>query len=181
MRRQETAGAREVSEIEVRQYYDNHPELFVHERSVWAEELLLASRAEAHQAVRLIEEGADFAELASRSLRPEAAQRSARHHYHPHESALYPHLLPALMEAEARVLTGPVEVEGGWSVFRVAHFDEGGLEPFERAARRARALLVRKRQQEVFRAFLQSLREGYRDRVQVYEERLDEALPDRVM
>ncbi len=181
MRRQETAGALEVSEIEVRQYYDNHPELFVHERSLWAEELLLASRAEAHQALRLIEEGADFAELASRSLRPEAAQRRARHHYHPHESALYPRLLPALMEAEAKVLTGPVEVEGGWSVFRVAHFDEGGLEPFEHAARRARALLVRRRQQEAFSAFLQSLREDYRDRVQVYEERLDEALPDRVM
>ncbi len=181
LRRQETAGTREVSEIEVRQYYDDHPELFVHERSVWAEELLLASQAEAHQALRLIEEGADFAELASRSLRPEAAQRGARHHYHPHESALYPRLLPALMEAEAGALTGPAEVEGGWSIFRVAHFDEGGLEPFERAARRARALLVRKRQQEVFRAFLQSLRESYGDRVQIYAERLDEALPDQVM
>lgn len=181
LRRQETEGTLEASRIEVRQYYDDHPELFVHERSVWAEELLLGSRAEAHQVLRLIEEGADFAELASRSLRPEASRRGARHHYHPQEDALYPRLLPALLEADAGVLNGPLEVEGGWSVFRVAHFDKGGLEPFERAARRARALLLRQRQQEAFGAFLNQLRESHGHRVTIYEERLAEALPEQVM
>lgn len=180
LRRQETDIV-DVSEIEARQFYDDYPEQFVHERSVWAEELLLGSEAEAAQVRRLVEEGADLAELASRSLRPEAEKRGARHHYHPMEVALYPRLIPALLVAERAVLMGPLEVDGGWSVFRVAHIDQGGIEPFDTVKRRARALLLRRRQQDAFGAFLVHLRDTHSISVTIHADRLAEALPDEVL
>ncbi len=180
LRRQQTDGV-DVSETEVRQFYDDHPEKFVHERSVWAEELLLATAAEAHRARQQIENGADFAQLVSQSLRAEAEKRGARHHYHPREVALYPRLIPALFEAEPGVLTGPLEVDGGWSLFRLAHLDEGGIEPFDIARRRARALLLRRRQQDALGQFLKQLRGNYSDRVEIHEDLIVEALPDEIL
>lgn len=180
LRRQETEIV-DVSEIEARQFYDDFPEQFVHERSVWAEELLLATEAEAIEVRRLVEEGADLAELASRSLRPDAEQRGARHHYHPMEVALYPRLIPALLAAERGVLMGPLEVDGGWSVFRIAHIDEGGIEPFDIVKRRARALLLRRRQQEALGAFLQHLRDTHSIAVTIHADHLAQALPDEVL
>ena len=180
LRRQETDVV-DVSDTEVSQFYADHPEKFVHERSVWAEELLLATAAEAQRARRQIEEGADFAEFVSQSLRADAEKRGARHHYHPRDVALYPRLVPALFEAESGVLTGPIEVDGGWSLFRLAHEDEGGIEPFDSARRRARALLLRQRQQDALGSFLRQLRDKYRDRVEIDEDLLIEALPDEVL
>jgi len=180
IRRQETERV-DVSDIEARQFYDDYPEQFVHERSVWAEELLLATEAEAHEARRLIEAGADLAELVSQSLRANAKKKGARHHYHPLEIALYPRLIPALLAAEKGVLNGPLEVDGGWSVFRIAHIDEGGIEPFETVKRRARALLLRRRQQAAFGAFLQHLRDTHSAAVTVHAEHLAMALPDEAL
>ncbi|MDA0335366.1 MAG: peptidyl-prolyl cis-trans isomerase [bacterium] len=180
IRRQETESI-DVSDIEIRQFYDDFPEQFVHERSVWAEELLLGTEAEAHQIRRLVEEGADLAEFVGQSLRADAKKRGARHHYHPLEVALYPRLVPALLAAEKGVLMGPLEVDGGWSVFRVAHVDEGGIEPFDTVQRRARALLLRRRQQSAFGAFLQHLRDTHAAVVTIHAERLQEALPVEVL
>jgi parvulin-like peptidyl-prolyl isomerase len=95
--------------------------------------------------------------------------------------ALYPRLVPALFEAESGVLTGPIEVDGGWSLFRLAQKDEGGIEPFASARRRARALLLRQRQQDALGSFLRQLRVKYRDRVEIHEDLLIEALPDEVL
>ena len=180
LRRQETESV-DVSPIEARQFYDDHPEYFIHERSVWAEELLLASEAEARQVRRLVEEGADFAELVSQSLRAGAEKRSARHHYHPREVGLYPRLVPALLAARQGELMGPLEVDGGWSVFRIAYTDEGGIESFESVQRRARALLLRRRQQDAFGVFLRHLRDVHSAVVVTHAEHLANALPDEVL
>ena len=180
LRRQETDMV-DVSEIEVRQFYDDHPEQFVHERSVWAEELLLATESEARQVHQLIVDGADLAELVSRSLRADAERRSARHHYHPGEVALYPRLVPAMLAAKKGELMGPLEVDGGWSVFRIAYANEGGIEPFDSVQRQARALLLKRRQQSALGAFLQHLRDTHASVVVIHAEHLAKALPDEVL
>ncbi|MBI2504102.1 MAG: peptidyl-prolyl cis-trans isomerase [Candidatus Latescibacteria bacterium] len=170
-----------TSEEEVRHYYDNRPEVFHHEEAVWVEELLLPSAAEAQQAKELIEAGALFAELAERSLRPGTKESRARFHFHPREKDHYPKLVPALLGASRGELVGPLEVEGGYSVFRVVGREPGGLEPYETAQQRARALLEREWEEQELETLVKQLREKYASQVQVQTSHLAEALPDSLL
>jgi parvulin-like peptidyl-prolyl isomerase len=171
----------EPSEEQVRQYYDEHPELFHHERSVWAEELLLADETEAQQVRQKIDTGIPFAALTWQSLRHDAVEEKGLHHYHPREQALYPDLVPALMAAVQGQVEGPVQMAGGYSVFRVLRQEEGGVEPFAVAKKRARGLLRRRLEAEALDSLLTTLRERYASQVSIDEARLADALPDELL
>jgi parvulin-like peptidyl-prolyl isomerase len=181
LRKTALAGRLNVSAEEARQYYDNNPELFYHQEVLWIQELLLPTEAEAAQARARLEGGATFEELAERSLRKGAAEQQARFHFHPQEKVLYPRLVPALMAAEADQLTGPVEVEGGYSVFRLLTREKEQLEPFETAGRRARALVLRQREDREIDALVARLRAEYASQVEIDESNLRRALPDSLL
>ena len=128
-----------------------------------------------------LEGGAKFEELAERSLREGAVQQKARFHFHPQEKAVYPKLVPALMAAQAGQITGPVEAEGGYSVFRLLGREKEQLESFETAGRRARALLLRQRENQGMEDLLTRLRAEYSLQVEIDESELRKALPDELL
>jgi parvulin-like peptidyl-prolyl isomerase len=171
----------EPSEEQVRQYYDEHPELFHHERSVWAEELLLADETKAQQVRQKLNEGTPFAALTEQSLRHDAVEKKGLYHYHPRERALYPDLVPALLVATEGQVEGPMQMSGGYSVFRVLRREEGGVETFDVAKRRARGLLRRRLEADALDNLLATLRERYDSQVSIDEARLRDALPDGLL
>lgn len=170
-----------VTEEDARQYYDANEAVFIHEDAVWIDELLLGSREEAERLLAAIRDGASFAEYAERSLRAGAADSKARHHLHPREGGLYPVLVPAAMGAPVGELVGPLEVRGGWSVFRVVGREKGQMEPWDSARPRARTLVARQREERRFQEAVQQLRAQYSDRVEIFDDRLTEALPDSLL
>ena len=109
----------DISDADVRRYYDSHPEIFSHEPGIWVEELLLPSADEAQEKRALLEGGTPFADLAGESLRSDAIEKANRFHFHPLEKAVYPKLMAAVEDAPEGELVGPVAVEGGFSLFRV--------------------------------------------------------------
>jgi len=170
-----------ISEDEVRQYYDSHPEIFTHEPAVWIEELLLPTESEAREMRRQIEAGVLFADLADSSLRKGARENGGRTHFHPREKALYPRLMPVVMESPPGELVGPLEVEGGYSVFRVLGYEDASIEPYETARRRALALVRWKRENQALGTLMEQLREKFASRIEIYESRLSEAVPDSLV
>ena len=170
-----------VSEEEARQYYDNHPELFHHEASTWVQELLLSTEVEALQVRQQLEAGADFEALAGISLREAAIKNGAQFHFHPREKVIYPRLIPAIMAAAPGELVGPMEVNKGYSVFRVLRRDERKMEPFASAGRRARALVRRQRENQGLEALIKHLRTRYASQIKVDESQLQKALPDDLL
>ena len=170
-----------VSEEEARQYYDTHPEVFVLEPAMWIEELLLPTEEEARQMRSRLEAGESFASLAGHSLRRRGRENEARFHVHSREKALYPKLFPAIAEHTGRELVGPIEVRGGYSVFRPLGYQEGGIEPYEAVRQRALALVRRIRENQGLQALLERLREKYAAQTRIYEHRLVEALPDSLV
>lgn len=170
-----------ISDAEIWEYYDNHPDIFFHEDAAWAEELLLPTEAEALQVKQQIAAGAPFADFAERSLRPGAEKIKARFHFHPKEEGVYPLLVPVLLKTPPGELTGPLKVEGGYSVFRVANIEPGGIEPFETAQRRARAMLRWEREARALEIFVVELREKYASQIEIHESRLAAALPDELL
>ena len=170
-----------VSEEEARQYYDNYPELFHHEAAVRVEELLLPTEVEARQARSELAAGATFGELADRSRRKNAAKSEALFHFHPRERVIYPLLVPAVMAAEPGELIGPVEVDKGFSVFRVLDREESKVEPFANSSRRARALVRRQRESQGLEALIKQLRSKYAAQIKIDESQLQQALPDELV
>lgn len=175
------AAVEMLSDAEVWEYYDSHPDMFYHEESVEVEELLASSPAEAQRLADQLAAGASFAELADRSVRTQAAQSQARFHFHPRDEKLYPRLVPAIYAAEPGQLVGPIRVRDGYSVFRVQGRNPGRVEPYEQVQRRAHALLRRERENAAFTAFVKDLRQRYQSRVDIDERALEAALPDSLV
>jgi parvulin-like peptidyl-prolyl isomerase len=173
-----TAPVDTPSDAEVWQYYDEHPEFFHHEESVRIQELLLASAGEAHEVKAQIAAGAPFADFAGRNRREGALDNRVHLHFHPRDKFAYPHLVPAILEADIGQLTGPISVEGGYSLFRVESRDPGVVEPFEKVRRQARALILRERESRALAAQIQSLRDRHASRIKIHQDRLADALPD---
>ena len=171
----------DISEEDVRRYYDSHPDIFSHEPAVWVEELLLTSAEEAKEKRSLLEGGTPFADLAGESLRSDAVEKANRFHFHPLEKTVYPKLMAAVEDAPEGKLVGPVAVEGGFSLFRVLNHEDASIEPYEQVQRRAAALLRREREHGHLQALLEKLREKYAAQIKIDEARLREAVPDSLL
>lgn len=171
----------DISEEDVRRYYDDHPDIFSHEPAVWVEELLLPSADEAKEKRALLEGGTPFADLVGESLRSDAIEKANRFHFHPLEKAVYPKLMVAIENAPEGELIGPVAVEGGFSLFRVLDHEEASIEPYEQVQRRAAALLRREREHWHLQALLEKLREKYAAQIKIDEAHLREAVPDSLL
>ncbi|NKB70913.1 MAG: hypothetical protein GKR89_27905 [Candidatus Latescibacteria bacterium] len=171
----------ELPAEEVRQYYDQHSEKFTEEGAVWVEEVLLPTLSEAEQVRQLIEAGTGFADLAQRSQRSDAVKYSNRFHFHARGRIRYPRLIPAVLGAPQGQLSGPLEVEGGFSVFRVLQHEEPGVRPFDQAQRQARGFLRIEKEQRKLQELMTGVRAQYVDQVRIYEGNLVRALPDSLL
>ena len=171
----------DISEDDVRHYYDGHPEVFSHEPAIWVEELLLPSADDAKEKRALLEGGTSFADLANESLRSDAIEKANRFHFHPLEKAVYPKLMTAIEDAPEGELVGPIAVEGGFSLFRVLDHEEASIEPYEQVRQRAAALLLREREHLHLQSLLEKLREKYAAQIKIDEARLREAVPDSLL
>jgi hypothetical protein len=181
LRKNVIADLIELSEEEVRHYYDTHPETFRHSASRWIEEVLLPTQSQAQQIKVQIEAGAPFSQFIDKSLRPNALKYKGEFHFHSLGKALYPVLIPAIFEASEEQLVGPLEVKGGFSVFRILRREEPSIEAFETAQRRARALVRLGRETQVLGDLLVQLRQKFAAQTKIYDARLKEALPDSLL
>ncbi|HJP32863.1 MAG TPA: peptidyl-prolyl cis-trans isomerase [Candidatus Latescibacteria bacterium] len=181
LRRTVAAQRITIEETDVRRFFDDHPQLFQHDPAAWVEELLLPTTEEAGRLKAKLESGAAVADFLERSLRSDAIAHHGRFHFHLQDTLRYPTLVTRVMEAIPGAWTGPVPVEGGFSVFRVAEHEESSLKAFEDARQRARALLHRELDAGVLKEFLDELRQKYAAQVTVYLDRLPAAAPDTLL
>lgn len=155
----------------VRSYYESHPALFTKPEQVTVEEILCATLEEAEDVLKRIRTGEDMASLVERSIRPDI-RRDGRIHMHLYSQTKYGALYDEAMKAEVAELKGPVQLEEGYSVFRV--IEKMGLEPdsFEEASSRARYWVRVGEEKKLISALLLSLKEKYASKVVLFEERL---------
>jgi parvulin-like peptidyl-prolyl isomerase len=170
-----------IEEADVRRFYDDHPQFFQHEPAAWVEELLLPNSEQASRLKQELEAGAPVTDYLDRSLRSDAVAHDGRFHFHLQDTLRYPTLVSRVMEASPGAWTGPVAVDGGYSVSRVAEHEKSAPESFEDASQRARALLYRELDGQILEEFLAELRNKYASRVTVYLDRLAKAAPDTLL
>ncbi|MEE3234775.1 MAG: peptidyl-prolyl cis-trans isomerase [Candidatus Latescibacterota bacterium] len=99
------------TEADARKYYDNHPERFKKPAETVVQEILVATRTEAEDLVKLIRAGEDMSDLATRfSLRKFSDENGGLYAIRPFERLVYGELIDAVNTAELDELIGPVEI-----------------------------------------------------------------------
>ena len=179
----------------VRKLYDERPELFTAPEEVTLQEIMVQTREEAVEIKERIEGGEDMGALADeRTLRAVGKGTQGTFHIHASEQSFYRELIDAVRHVGVGQLHGPLAVtvqaaqvvgpeaipRGGeyYSVFKVLKSNFGSTpEPFDTAAKRARALLKRAEESRLADAFLMGLRREYEDRIVVYEDNIETLLP----
>ena len=168
-----------ISYDEAKAYFAEHPETFSSPELVEVQEILVGTEAEARQLLEQLQGGADVdvdALADERTLRSQGKGHGGRFHFHRFEAPLYEGLVEAAWDAPLHQLQGPVEVEGGYSLFWVLSRDRKPLSfDDKRVQFMVKNVLTKVRQNELFDAFVAELRARYRDEVRIFKGSLRQA------
>ena len=182
-RREEVVNKAVVSEEEARDFYQAHEDLYRKSDQFDLVEALVGTEEEARTLLAELDQGDEtLSTLALKhTIRSGAQEEPGKVHLHGRDRYIYPQLYKAVQEAEIGEIVGPVQVKGGYSLFRVLHREEGELSPFSRVERQVRSLIRRQKEDQLFEELVDALLEKYQDRIAVYQDELEAALPDTLL
>lgn len=175
------AGRASVTEAEVRDYYEQHLEIY---RSlpgvIEMTEVLVNTRAEAEAILAQARAGERLEELAIRhSVRPgmkpvggHTFADSGRVTIESLYQSPYRTFLGDSNSKDVGILQGPMEVQEKYSVFRLDQPYEMALLPFKQVQRPIRVKIRKRREGVIFNAFLDSLRQAYAGEVHISQDAL---------
>ena len=183
VRREEVEDKAIVSEEEAKEFYRSHEDLFRKSDQFDLIEVLVETQEKARDLLTTLERGdATLIDLArEHTIRTESQEEPGQVHLHGRDRYVNPQLYEAVQGAEIGELVGPVQVKGGYSLFKVLRRVEGELPPFSKVARRAHSLLSRQKEDQLFEELVAELLEKYQDRITVYQGELEAALPDTLI
>jgi hypothetical protein len=168
-----------VTEEEMQAFYQAHPEEYGARPAIDVQEILVEERALAEQLRQRLEAGEDMGELADRySSREATRQRRGEMRLWRRENAFLGPLAPAALNAPVGELCGPLEVPGGYSLFKVIRRIELPPRPREEVRQGISAILKSEQQKEAMDRFLEDLRTKNRAAIAIDPEVLASTLRD---
>ena len=182
LRQREVSASISPSAEEVRQFYEEHREKFYLPELICFDELLTPTLAEGQKLRTEIAKDTNLLELArAKNLPTRRRGTDGLVCMNKYYKTAYPQLWEALKAAPVGELRGPVLAGDGYVIFKVLRREEGRQQPFEQARKRARASLVQRLERQRFDELLDELRQKYQDQIEVYADRLEEALPEALL
>ncbi len=173
LRDREVASQIDTSESALRQYHQARQGRFSLPAEIHFVEVLTKTEAEAKSLIQRIQHGEDIGLLAQKhSIRPGGDKTKGDFHMHPFERPRYMELYDAADKAEIGKLQGPVQTAEGYSVFKVLEKLPARPQPFEQASARVKYWLREEEEKRLFEALLARLREQFRPKIVVFEDRL---------
>ena len=169
----------EASQEEARDFYDTNEALFREPAQYIVVEVLVETEVEAAGLLRALERGAPLGTLAPKhTIRSGVKREEGLLHLGEYERLTLPRLFKAVKAAELDKITGPVPVEGGYSIFRVLNREGGELSPFFQVEKKARALVRGQKREQLFEELIDDLLDKYKERIAISDSALAVALPD---
>lgn len=183
VRKEEVEDKAAVSEEEAKEFYQSHEDLFRKSDQFDLIEVLVETEEKAQDLLATLERGdASLLDLAQKhTIRTESQEEPGKVHLHGRDRYVNPQFYEAVQTAEIGEIVGPVQVKGGYSLFKVLRRTEGELPPFSKMARRAHSLLRRQKEDRIFAELVDQLLEKYQDRITIYQDELAAALPDTLI
>ena len=168
-----------VAEEEVRTYFDAHPERYGSRPTVLVQEILVADEERARELRRRIENGEEMAELASQfHTRKKTQADGGKMWLKNRENVLLGPLAPLALDSPVGKLHGPLQVPGGYSLFRVEEKKQLPARRLAEVRRTIRMLLELKSKTERMELLLEELRVKYANELEIFPEALALTLKD---
>ena len=182
LRQREVSANISPSAEEVRQFYEEHREKFYLPELICFDELLTPTLAEGQNLRTEIDKDTNLLELArAKNLPTRRRGTDGLVCMNKYYKTAYPQLWEVLKAAPVGELRGPVLAGEGYVIFKVLRREEGRQQSFEQARKRARASLVQRLERQRFDELLDELRQKYQNQIEVYADRLEEALPEALL
>ena len=180
LRKREILDKVQPDREDARDYYEDNEEMFKTSEEYILVEVVVETAAEAAELQRQIVRGEQtLASLAHRDiLSADMRDEAGMTHLGDYERLTRPLLYQAAQAAELNKIVGPVEVEGGFSLFKILDREEGVVEPFSAVESKARALLRGQLREQRFEEWVDGLMDKYDDRITISQRGLAQALPD---
>lgn len=159
--REEVVNEVSVSDEEAKEYYDNNQQQFETSEQKKVSHILFNNQAKAEEVLTEINNGADFAEMASEhSTGPTAENGGDLGYITANEQGLDKTFRDAAMELSVgEVSSEPVETQFGFHLIKVTDFREAGVREFEEVKSQIKSQMRSQKQNQAFQEFVQGLRE----------------------
>ena len=152
LRQEEVIDQSEASLEEARDFYEDNEDLFREPTQYIVVEVLVETEVEAIGLLRAIEQGATLGMLAQKhTIRQGMQEEDGLMHLGEYERLTLPRLFKAVKAADLNKITGPEQVEGGYSIFKVLNRQGGEVSPFFQVEKKARALVRGAKREQLFR------------------------------
>ena len=162
LRRREVDQYVSVTEEEVRDFYDAHPEKFARPEVTTIVEILVASDSLAQRLGDELRAGGDAAALAQRHTRREGSlHHGGQMQLNAYTQGLFPVLSAAVQEVAVGEVGGPLKTERGYSVFKVLERTREQIPYNAESQRRARAYVRIDKSKRDYVRFVRNLRNKY--------------------
>ena len=159
LRRREVDQYVSVTEEEVRDFYDAHPEKFARPESTTIVEILVASDSLAQRLGDELRAGGDAAALAQRHTRREGSlHHGGQMQLNAYTQGLFPVLSAAVQDVAVGEVGGPLKTERGYSVFKVLERTREQIPYNAESQRRARAYVRIDKSKKAYVRFVRNLR-----------------------
>ena len=182
LQQREVSDRVSIDEEEVRRYVRENPDKFLTTRQICFDELIVPGEEKARQLENEITSADSLIQVAQKHKLPVRSRNADGLVCMTRQNrSVYPQLWEALETARIGALGGPVRTHEGYAFFKVVRRHEPQPEPFEKARKRAHAVLQGRAEQARFGEWLLQLREKYQDQVTIHPDRLEQALPEAML
>jgi peptidyl-prolyl cis-trans isomerase C len=165
--RDEIEGQVQVTDEDIREYYEEHPEQFHQEETVRARHIMVSSRQKAEELRRRLLDGEVFVDLARAESEDAAtAQAGGLLGYITWDGRVKtvgndPDFVETVMNLKAGQVSDIIETDKGYHLVKVEEHIEEGTKPLEEVSENIRQRLIPQMTRERFEETVQSLREEY--------------------
>jgi peptidyl-prolyl cis-trans isomerase C/foldase protein PrsA len=159
--REEVINEVNINDEEAKEFYDNNPQQFETSEQKKVSHILFDDQAKAEEVLTEVNNGADFAEMASEhSTGPTAENGGDLGFITANEQGLDRTFRDAAMELNVgEVSAEPVETQFGFHLIKVTDSREAGVRDFEEVKSQIKSQMRSQKQNQAFQEFVEALRE----------------------
>lgn len=144
-----------VTEEEIKTYYDSHKDQFTHPVRVRVQEIMLPSEQEATAVLKQLKAGANFSKLArQKTVRANAKEKGGDLGYF--SQSQYPGLFNACQNLKVGELAGPVIQGGSFSVIKFLGRKESAQKTYEEAQKEVETKALTEKKQRTYNDWIAS-------------------------
>jgi len=152
-------GQAEVTEEEMKEYYDNNKSNFEYQEQVKASHILLEEQETAEEVMTKLDEGGDFAELAKEYSTGPSAEKGGDLGYISKDQNIAQKFKEAVFALDSGEMSQIVENQYGLHIIKATDRREAGVRGFEEVKDQIKQQLQNQKGQQIWDEFVRKLRD----------------------